>query len=209
MNQKKTNRASRPHRPSRLGKPKNNQAARGQRAVREFSAGGVVWRRIKAGGVQILMIQDRLGRWTIPKGHVEPGESIQQTALREVAEETGLSNLRLGERLDKIHFFYRREGKLIFMTTHVFLMRALGDSDGVVPEDSEGIADAKWFDAAEALRLVEYRDTERLFRVALAKLGGLPAEDAAEIPAEGATAKAIAVAGTKDQPGEPRPQQES
>ena len=44
------------------------------------------------------MIQDRAGRWTIPKGHVEPGESIEQTALREGCEETGLNNLRLGRR---------------------------------------------------------------------------------------------------------------
>lgn len=116
------------------------------------------------------MIQDRLGRWTIPKGHVEPGESLEQTALREVAEETGLTNLKLGDKLDKLHFFYRKEGKLIFMTTHVFLMEARGDTDALVPEDSEGIADAKWFGSEEALKLIEYRDTERLFRMGLAKV---------------------------------------
>ena len=78
------------------------------------------------------MIQDRQGRWSIPKGHVEPGESIEQTAVREVAEETGLNHLKLGDKLDKLHFFYRREGNLIFMTTHVFLMEALGDTDNIV-----------------------------------------------------------------------------
>jgi len=139
------------------------------RAVREYTAGGVVWRQFND-VVQILMIQDRVGRWTIPKGHVEPGESIEQTAVREVAEETGLTNLRLGERLDKLHFFYRREGKLIFMTTHVFLMQAKGDTNALIPEDSEGIADAKWFDAVEAMGLVEYRDTERVFEVAFNKI---------------------------------------
>jgi 8-oxo-dGTP pyrophosphatase MutT (NUDIX family) len=137
----------------------------------------VVWRRAADGVVQILMIQDRVGRWTIPKGHVEPGESIQQTALREVTEETGLTDLRLGERLDKIFFFYRREGKLIFMTTHVFLMHARGDTDALVPGDSEGIIDTKWFDAERALELVEYRDTEKLFQVALAKITGKPAPE--------------------------------
>jgi len=132
------------------------------------------------------MIQDRVGRWTIPKGHVEPGESIEQTALREVCEETGLNNLRLGERLDKLHFFYRREGKLIFMTTHVFLMQAKGDTNALIPEDSEGIADAKWFDAIEAMGLVEYRDTERIFEVALQKINrrlGLPSADLDELHA--------------------------
>jgi 8-oxo-dGTP pyrophosphatase MutT (NUDIX family) len=124
------------------------------------------------------MIQDRQGRWSIPKGHVEPGESIEQTAVREVAEETGLNHLKLGDKLDKLHFFYRREGKLIFMTTHVFLMEALGDTDNIVAENSEGIVDARWFDASKALGLIEYRDTERLFRMALGRLNH-PLETAA------------------------------
>lgn len=139
------------------------------KAVREYTAGGVVFRRADS-GLEILMIQDRLGRWTIPKGHVEPGESIEQTALREVAEETGLTRLRLGDKLEKLHFFYRKEGKLIFMTTHVFLMEALGDTETLSQGDSEGIVDVKWFKADRALGLIEYRDTERLFRLALSRV---------------------------------------
>lgn len=153
-------------RPNRQNKPKGPKHVR---ATREYTAGGVVFRRVGE-RIEILMIQDRLGRWTIPKGHVEEGESLEQTAVREVAEETGLKHLRLGEKLDKLHFFYRKEGKLIFMTTYVFLMEALGDTDKVVPENSEGIVDARWFDHEEALGLIEYRDTERLFRLGLSKL---------------------------------------
>jgi 8-oxo-dGTP pyrophosphatase MutT (NUDIX family) len=160
MNQKKNRRRD------RTAKPKNS---RHTRAVREYTAGGVVFRRIE-GKVEILMIQDLLGRWTIPKGHVEEGESLEQTALREVAEETGLTKFSLGEKLDKLHFFYRKEGKLIFMTTHVYLMEALGDTDAIIVEDSEGIVDARWFGSDEALGLIEYRDTERLFRLGLEKL---------------------------------------
>lgn len=162
MNPKKTRR-----RGSRPNKNKNKTGR--SRATREFTAGGVVFRR-RDDAVEILMIQDRLGRWSIPKGHVEEGESLEQTAVREVGEETGLTNLRLGEKLDKLHFFYRKEGKLIFMTTYVFLMEAMGDSDALVPGDSEGIVDTKWFRDDEALKLIEYRDTERLFQMALAKI---------------------------------------
>ena len=166
MNQKKPTRRPGPN--NKTGQPKQ---PRTNKATREFTAGGMVWRKV--GDVfQILMIQDRMGRWTIPKGHVEEGESLEETALREIGEETGLHALKLGERLDKIHFFYRREGKLIFMTTYVFLIEATGDSDAVVPEDSEGIADVKWFPADEAIRLVEYRDTERLFRIGMSLLRG-------------------------------------
>ena len=159
MNQKK-NRRPRRNNPAKPG--------RGQKAVKEYTAGGVVLRHV-GDRIDILMIQDRMGRWTIPKGHVEAGESIEQTAVREVGEETGLTELRLGDKLDKIHFFHRKEGKLIFTTTHVFLMEALGDTDAVIPEDSEGITDAKWFEAEEALKLIAYRDTEKLFRLGLEK----------------------------------------
>jgi 8-oxo-dGTP pyrophosphatase MutT (NUDIX family) len=163
MNQKKHQ--ARPQQPNKKG--------RSTRAVREYTAGGVVYRKTDdQGAVDILMIQDRLGRWTIPKGHVEEGETLQQTALREVAEETGLTQLNIGEKLDKIVFFYRKEGKLIFMTTYVFLMEAVGDTNALVPEDSEGIADAKWFPASTALELIEYPDTERLFRLGLSRLRG-------------------------------------
>lgn len=155
MNQKKTKR-----KPTRPTPP---------RAVREYTAGGVVYRH-KDGTTQILMIQDKLGRWSIPKGHVEEGESLEQTAEREIGEETGLTQLRVIEKLDKLHFFYRKDGKLIFMTTFVFLIEALGDTDAVIPESSEGIADAKWFDADKAVELIEYKETRKLFTLGLSKI---------------------------------------
>jgi len=158
MNQKKTT------------KPKRPTKAAPNRAVREFTAGGVVWRG-GAGDLEILMIQDHKGRWTIPKGHVEKGESLEQTAVREVGEETGLMKVKLGDKLDNIYFFYRKHGKLIFMTTSVFLMEAEGDSNDLKRGDSEGIIDVKWFAVAEALKLIEYKDTEKLFRMGLEKLG--------------------------------------
>jgi 8-oxo-dGTP pyrophosphatase MutT (NUDIX family) len=130
----------------------------------------MVFRRTGVDQIDILMIQDRLGRWTIPKGHVEEGESLEDTAIREVGEETGLTNLAIRDKLDKIHFFYRKEGKLIYMTTHVFLMEALGNTDALIPENSEGIVDAKWFPKDEALQLIEYKDTEKLFKLGLGKL---------------------------------------
>lgn len=139
------------------------------RAVREYTAGGVVYRYYE-NTVQILMIQDKVGRWSIPKGHVEEGESLEQTAVREIGEETGLTELKVLEKLDKLHFFYRKEGKLIFMTTFVFLIEALGDTDAIVPERNEGIADVKWFDAEKALELIEYKETQKLFKIGLAKL---------------------------------------
>jgi 8-oxo-dGTP pyrophosphatase MutT (NUDIX family) len=140
------------------------------KAVREFTAGGMVFRRTGGDNLDILMIQDRKGRWTIPKGHVEEGESFEQTATREIGEETGLTKLAIRDKLDKIFFFYRREGNLIYMTTHIFLIEALGDTDALVPENSEGIVDVRWFPKEQAMQQIEYKDTERLFKLGLEKL---------------------------------------
>jgi 8-oxo-dGTP pyrophosphatase MutT (NUDIX family) len=153
-------------------KKRSHKSARPPRlkAVREYTAGGMVFRRSAVGTIDILMIQDRKGRWTIPKGHVEAGESFEQTAIREIGEETGLTNLKIRDKLDKIFFFYRRDGQLIYMTTHIFLIEALGDTDALVPENSEGIVDVKWFAKDDALKHIEYKDTERLFKLGLEKL---------------------------------------
>ncbi|HSX48042.1 MAG TPA: NUDIX domain-containing protein [Candidatus Nanoarchaeia archaeon] len=154
MNQKKTVKQKNPTKPAR--------------ATREYTAGGVVFRRSK-NGIELLMIQDPKERWTIPKGHVEEGERLEQTALREVEEETGLKNLKIRDKLDKIHFFYRKEGKLIFMTTYIFLMEAVGNaSDELVPE--EWMNGIQWFPANKAIELIEYRDTEKLFKLGLSKI---------------------------------------
>ncbi len=140
-----------------------------RRTVEEETAGGVVFRRGKE-GIEILMIQDIKGRWTIPKGHVEEGERIEETALREIEEETGLKYIKILDRLGKIDFRYRKFDKLILMTTHIFLIHAFKDSDNYRPEESEGIKDVKWFPANEALDLIEYDDIGKLFLIALKKI---------------------------------------
>jgi diadenosine hexaphosphate hydrolase (ATP-forming) len=131
------------------------------RAVREYSAGGVVF-RIVDGKVEFLLIEDLKGRWSVPKGHVEAGETLEQTAVREIGEETGLHNTRILEKLDKVHFFYRFEGRLIFMTTFIFLIEAIDPDEPVVVEESEGIVGARWFAAETAQQVLEYKDLKGL-----------------------------------------------
>src|SRR3982750_698917 len=77
--------------------------------VREPTAGGIVYRYSAADKtkIEILLIQDSKGRWTIPKGHIEEGESPRQAAEREIREETGLQNMKIGPWLGKINFRYR------------------------------------------------------------------------------------------------------
>ena len=83
--------------------------------VREPTAGGIVFRRGVDKQLEILLIQDAKDRWTIPKGHVEEGETTKQTAEREIKEETGLQEMEVMNWLGKINFRYRRQQSLVLM----------------------------------------------------------------------------------------------
>jgi 8-oxo-dGTP pyrophosphatase MutT (NUDIX family) len=136
--------------------------------VREPTAGGIVFRRNAKKEVEILLIQDAKDRWTIPKGHIEEGESSKQTAEREIGEETGLEKMRVLNWLGKINFRYRRTNSLVLMTTEIYLVQALGDTDKLQPEDwMNGI---KWFPANEAMDKIEYEDIGKLILLALKKI---------------------------------------
>lgn len=139
-----------------------------QEIVREPTAGGIVFRRDKDNGVEILLIQDSKDRWTIPKGHIEEGETAQETAKREIGEEAGLTNTEILGWLGKIHFRYRRVDKLVLMTTQIYLVRALGDSDAIQKE--EWMNDIKWFKFNDALDAIEYEDIGKLMLMAMKRI---------------------------------------
>lgn len=136
--------------------------------VREPTSGGIVFRRNAKRGVEILLIQDAKDRWTIPKGHIEEGESAKDTAEREIREETGLQDMRVMNWLGKINFRYRRQQSLVLMTTDIFLVHAEGDTDKLKKEDwMNGI---KWLPANEALDKIEYEDIGKIILLGLKKI---------------------------------------
>src|SRR6266702_2951206 len=127
-----------------------------QEVVREPTAGGVVFRRNpKSNDVEILLIQDAKDRWTIPKGHIEEGETAKETAAREIGEETGLMEVTVMSWLGKIHFRYRRQQSLVLMTTQIYLVHASGPQKLKKEEWMNGIG---WFNVHEALDMIEYED---------------------------------------------------
>src|SRR5690554_2547922 len=157
--------------PSKLDKFKKYFARKKpsiQEIVREPTAGGVVFRRNKKGEIEILLIQDARDRWTIPKGHIEEGETAKETAEREIKEETGLKHIRVLNWLGKINFQYRRQQSLVLMTTEIFLTHAFKDSDDITPE--EWMNGIKWFPANEALDKIEYDDIGKIILLAMKKI---------------------------------------
>jgi 8-oxo-dGTP diphosphatase len=129
------------------------------RAVREMSAGGVIYRR-HAGEIEIALIRVR-NRWGLPKGHVEEAESINDTAVREVREETGLEG-RVSKKLGDIRYSYRdrrsvREPVRIYKRVHFYLLRYL---KGDVRDHDHEVDEARWFPIEEAIRKLKY-PTER------------------------------------------------
>ena len=139
-----------------------------QEIVREPTAGGIVFRHTAEGALEILLIQDSKDRWTIPKGHIEEGETAVQTARREIGEESGLHDVDMLGWLGKIHFRYRRVDKLVLMTTQIYLVRVRTSGNEIQKEDwMNGI---KWFPFNEALELIEYEDIAKLMLKAKARI---------------------------------------
>ncbi len=126
---------------------------------RHEAAGGVVVKAEK-GQVKVLLIKDKYGHWTWPKGHVEQGEKVEETALREVTEETGLKDIRIVEKLGRQEYGFTRDGEEIFKTVHIFLIEA-GAKDELVIQTSE-IETGMWFSTEEALGKIEYKASRGL-----------------------------------------------
>ena len=127
--------------------------------VRVISAGGVIYRQ-QRGAVEVALIRV-LDRWGLPKGQVEAGESLQDTALREVREETGLDG-KIVAKLDDITYWYTQksgagEPVRIFKRVYFYLFRFL---KGDVARHDHEVDEVRWFAMPDAQQQISYA-TER------------------------------------------------
>ncbi|MEA3489994.1 MAG: NUDIX domain-containing protein [Candidatus Omnitrophota bacterium] len=120
---------------------------------KQFAAGGIVMKK-EGESLKVLLIRDSYGHWIWPKGHIENRETPGQTAVREISEETGLKDLEIIEELGRQRYYFTLEGKKIFKTVHVFLVKAVPGEEFEV-QTSE-IDRAEWFSPEEALEAIEY-----------------------------------------------------
>lgn len=126
---------------------------------RETSAGGVVFRRAP-GGFRFLLIKDPYKKWGLPKGHVDPGESLEETAAREVCEETGLKDLVMCESLGVVDWHFRFRDRLVHKFCHFFLFEAPTGSP--VPQKEEGISACRWFSFPDAMKKISYENARSI-----------------------------------------------
>src|SRR5213075_516363 len=106
------------------------------------AAGGLVKNEKK----EILLIFRR-GHWDLPKGKLDKGESLEDCAVREVEEETGLKNVRLKSPLLITYHVYHEGTKHILKESHWFTMHATSDQQ-LTPQADEDISEIKWVDHA-------------------------------------------------------------
>jgi 8-oxo-dGTP pyrophosphatase MutT (NUDIX family) len=110
------------------------------------------------------------GVWALPKGLIDPGESGAATALREVAEETGLQG-RLEQKLGDVRYVYTRRGVRVFKVVSFFLLRYSGGRIGVLPPGMElEVAQARWLPLEQAPTLLAYKGEREMAERALATL---------------------------------------
>jgi 8-oxo-dGTP pyrophosphatase MutT (NUDIX family) len=140
-------------------KPKPVYAKR----VDEVSAGGLVIDTSGKNGLLIGRIdhKDSTGKrilWSLPKGHIEEGETPEQAAIREVAEETGIQS-SIERSLGIIDFWFMAGGKRIHKTVHHFLFSETGGL--LAPQESE-VDEVAWFPLEEIVEKLAYPDEKKL-----------------------------------------------
>jgi 8-oxo-dGTP pyrophosphatase MutT (NUDIX family) len=142
------------------------------RVKREFSAGGVVVRRLRGAWVVAAIRPGGKpeGTWALPKGLISPGDSAAVTALREVAEETGVVG-RLDGKLGDVKYVYTWQGERIFKVVSFFLVRySRGRIGDIPPEHAHEVAEARWLPLEDAPRLLAYKGERDMAAAALLRL---------------------------------------
>ena len=141
---------------------------------REFSAGGVLVRRLRGRWVfaAIRPAGKEPGLWALPKGQIGSGERPEETALREVAEETG-AEARLAGKLGDVRYVFTWRGERIFKVVSFYLLRYSRGRLGELPlATAHEVAEVRWLPLEEGPRLLAYKGERDMAERAIASVHG-------------------------------------
>ena len=120
----------------------------------EVAAGGAIFRKPLLGRDRLLLFFRR-GFWDMPKGHVEEGETLEQCAVREVQEETGLEHLVLGEKVCVTFHTYHMKGSFVLKESHWYRMTSAA-REPLKVQTEEDIVKGRWCSPRRARRLLRH-----------------------------------------------------
>ena len=143
-------------------------------AVEEISAGGVVI-DVHEGVARVAVIarRNRAGRveWCLPKGHIENGETLEQTAVREVAEETGIVG-RVLTSLGTIDYWFSTSDKRVHKVVHHYLLEATGGELSIEGDPDAEAIDVAWFPLEDVQSHLTFPNERRIAQAAWERLAG-------------------------------------
>ncbi|MEI7926259.1 MAG: NUDIX hydrolase [Chloroflexota bacterium] len=137
-----------------------------------MSAGGIVFRRAEE-GIEIVLVGRTAERlWALPKGTPDAGETVEETALREVREETGLE-VRIVDTVGQVEYWYTApDGERVQKTVHYFLMEPTG---GDTANHDHEFDKVEWRHLSEAERLLTHKNQLPMLHRAWEQIGRIPA----------------------------------
>jgi bis(5'-nucleosidyl)-tetraphosphatase len=130
--------------------------------LKERSAGAIIFRREPEKKYYLLLHYDG-GHWDFPKGNIEKGEEPEETAVREIKEETGITDLRfLPDFRETITYFYKREGQTVFKQV-IFFLAETTEKEVKISWEHQGF---EWLDYHQALERLTFENARNLLRSA-------------------------------------------
>ena len=154
--------------------PRPTRLPRRQLAVEETSAGGVVIDvHDRVAHIAVIARRNRAGRveWCLPKGHIENDETLEQTAVREIAEETGIIG-RVLASLGTIDYWFSTSDRRVHKVVHHYLLEATGGELSVEGDPDAEAIDVAWFPLLDVHSHLTFPNERRIARVAWERLAG-------------------------------------
>jgi 8-oxo-dGTP pyrophosphatase MutT (NUDIX family) len=146
----------------------NNMTREKPDSVAEISAGGFVVSKTDSNLVALMARFNRGGKleWCIPKGHLEPEETKEQAALREVFEETGLE-AQITDYLGEVSYTFNQKGKNVSKTVHVFLMDQVAGELTMEHDPNHEASELAWVKLDELITKLSHGSEKRIAQIAL------------------------------------------